>query len=70
MAQQFLNGPQVRASAEHVGRKGVPESVRMNLQLLRKPADMMIDNMPDAPAGQPPAPVTQKKRFPGGLAPC
>ena len=54
MAQQLLDGTQVCSRTEHVGRKSVPESMRMNLQFLRKPADMMVDNMPDAAAGQPP----------------
>ena len=51
VAEQFLDGAQVRARTKHMGRKGVSESVRMNFQFLRKPADMMVDNMPDAAAG-------------------
>src|SRR6478609_10052882 len=38
MAQQLLNGPQIRTALEQVGRERVPEGVWMDRALLRRVA--------------------------------
>ena len=65
VAQQLLDGAQIRPRAEHMGRKAVPQRMRVNLQSLGELADMMIHEVSHASGRQSSSSNVQKH----GLSP-
>jgi len=57
VAEQFLNGPQVRATLQEMRREGMPERVRTDAGARARRRDVAAHQPVDAPPGQPAAAV-------------
>ena len=61
VAQEFLNGTQIRTPVEQVGCKGVAEEMRMDVKQRRSPESIAIYDPLDRAGRQPPASGVQEE---------
>jgi hypothetical protein len=63
-----LNHPEVHPGLEQVGRKGVPEGVRVKVVKIRCPGHCRVEDSPHRAVGEPAATLVDEQSFVGGLS--
>src|SRR5690606_5150279 len=68
MAEEFLNGPQIRASLQNMGGKGMTNHVRPDVAFDSRLPTVVLHHFPNRLSAQTATPLGQKKE--GALAHC